>query len=51
MYLRVRDIDQTDLHRFEPSSRALLWDEHSQPRLIVFRLEKISRHRGTKLLC
>ena len=25
----VRDIDQTDLHRFEPSSRTLLWDEHS----------------------
>jgi len=25
----VRDIDQTDLHRFEPSSRTLLMDEHS----------------------
>jgi len=27
--LKVRDIDQTDLHRSEPSSRTLLWDEHS----------------------
>jgi len=25
----VTDIDQTDLHRFEPSSRILLRDEHS----------------------
>ena len=25
----VTDIDQTDLHRFEPSSRTLLMDEHS----------------------
>ena len=24
-----RDIDQTDLHRFEPSSRTFLWDELS----------------------
>jgi len=24
-----RDIDQTDFHRSEPSSRTLLWDEHS----------------------
>ena len=48
--IRVRDIDQTDLHRFEPSSRTLLWDEHSQSRLIIIHLEKISRHRGAKLL-
>ena len=27
--IKVTDIDQTDLHRFEPSSRTLLWDEHS----------------------
>jgi len=27
--LLVRDIDQTDLHRFEPSSRILHRDEHS----------------------
>ena len=26
---RLTDIDQTDLHRFEPSSRRLLSDEHS----------------------
>jgi len=25
----VTDIDQTDLHRFEPSSRNSYWDEHS----------------------
>ena len=25
----VTDIDQTDLHRFEPSSRYSYWDEHS----------------------
>ena len=25
----VTDIDQTDLHRFEPSSPILLWDEQS----------------------
>ena len=28
-FYKVTDIDQTDLHRFEPSSRTLLWDEHS----------------------
>ncbi len=26
---KVRDIDQTDFHRFEPSSPTLLWDEQS----------------------
>ena len=28
-FYKVTDIDQTDLHRFEPSSRTLNWDEHS----------------------
>ena len=27
--MMVTDIDQTDLHRFEPSSRNSYWDEHS----------------------
>ena len=50
-FYKVTDIDQTDLHRFEPSSRTLLWDEHSHSRLIAFHLEKISRHRGAKPFC
>ena len=43
-----KDIDQTDLHRFEPSSRTLKWDEHSHQESRLQILEKISRHRGAK---
>ncbi len=43
----VRVIDQTDLHRFEPSSRTFRYDEQSDQES-SFRYNKISRHRGAK---
>ena len=42
----VRDIDQTDFHRSEPSSRIRLMDEHSCLRNKLQILESVSRHQG-----
>lgn len=44
--VHVRDIDQTDFHRSEPSSRIGLMDEHSFQVDLLQRMESISRHRG-----
>ena len=48
---RAAEVDQTDFHRSEPSSRALSWDEHSRPSLTDVRRAKRSRHRGAEGLC
>ena len=42
----VRDIDQTDFHRSEPSSRTRLMDEHSYQINDILILVIVSRHRG-----
>jgi len=46
LLLNVRDIDQTDFHRSEPSSRVRLKDEHSCLINELQILESVSRHRG-----
>ena len=44
------DRDQTDSRRSEPSSRTLLIGEQPNPWYLLQHQDRMSRHRGAKLL-